>query len=151
MTPARASGPSLSLGPLEEILGFHLATATVTTMDTFERHVGTPLNLRKVEYSLLLLLLANGPLSPKRLGQALALSAPNLTLLLDRLQQRDLIRRERSESDRRSHNIVLTQEGQRLAEAGTEAAGPMERELDSRLSRAERLMLIELLKKVAAR
>jgi DNA-binding MarR family transcriptional regulator len=148
---SRTETPQLSLGPLEDILGFHLATATVTTMDTFERHVGTPLGLRKVEYSLLLLLLANGPLSPKRLGRALALSAPNLTLLLDRLQQRDLIRRERSESDRRSHNIVLTDEGQRVAEAGAQAAAPMERELDERLSRAERLMLIELLRKVAAR
>ncbi len=148
---ARPAGQALSLGVLEEVLGFHLATATVTTMDTFYRHVGTPLNLRKVEYSLLLLLLANGPLAPKRLGQALALSAPNLTLLLDRLQQRDLIRRERSEADRRSHNVVLTAEGQRVAEAGAQAAVPMERELDERLSRAERLMLIELLRKVAGR
>lgn len=148
---SRTETPQLSLGALEDILGFHLATATVTTMDTFERHVGTPLGLRKVEYSLLLLLLANGPLSPKRLGRALALSAPNLTLLLDRLQQRDLIRRERSESDRRSHNVVLTDEGLRVAEAGAEAAAPMERELDERLSRAERLMLIELLRKVAER
>lgn len=147
---SRTETPQLSLGALEDILGFHLATATVTTMDTFERHVGTPLGLRKVEYSLLLLL-ANGPLSPKRLGRALALSAPNLTLLLDRLQQRDLIRRERSESDRRSHNVVLTDEGLRVAEAGAEAAAPMERELDERLSRAERLMLIELLRKVAER
>lgn len=148
---ARSAGQTLSLGALEEVLGFHLATATVTTMDTFERHIGTPLNLRKVEYSLLLLLLANGSLSPKRLGQALALSAPNLTLMLDRLQQRGLIRRERSESDRRSHNIVLTDEGLRIAEAGAQAAVPMERELDERLSRAERLMLIELLRKVAGR
>ncbi|MDT7835765.1 MarR family winged helix-turn-helix transcriptional regulator [Aquabacterium sp. OR-4] len=147
----RTAGQALSLGALEEVLGFHLATATVTTMDTFYRHVGEPLNLRKVEYSLLLLLLANGPLPPKRLGQALALSAPNLTLLLDRLQQRELIRRERSEADRRSHNVVLTPEGQRVAEAGATAAVPMERELDSRLTRAERLMLIELLRKVAAR
>lgn len=145
----RPSQPPVSLGVLGEVLGYHVAQARVVTMDTFDRHIGQRFGLRKVEYSLLLLLLANGPLSPKRLGQTLALSAPNLTLLLDRLQDRGLIRRERSEADRRSHNIVLTDAGRQMAADSASAAGPMEAELDARLTRAERLMLIELLTKVA--
>jgi DNA-binding MarR family transcriptional regulator len=150
VTP-RAVAQPLSLGVLSDVLGYHVAQAAVTTVDMFERHVGQRFALRKVEYSLLLLLLANGPLTPKRLGQALALSGPNLTLLLDRLQDRDLLRRERSATDGRSQNIVLTDAGRRLTQAAGEAAAPMERELDDRLSRAERLMLIELLRKVAGR
>lgn len=154
-TPAppapRPPGQPLSLGVLSDVLGYHVAQAAVTTVDLFDRHIGQPHGLRKVEYSLLMLVLANGPLTPKRLGQALALSAPNLTLLLDRLQGRGLIRRERSTTDGRSQNIVLTDEGRRLAAVTAVAAGPMERELDDRLSRAERLMLIELLRKVAGR
>ncbi|WP_088280601.1 MarR family winged helix-turn-helix transcriptional regulator [Ideonella sp. A 288] len=142
---------SLSLGPLTDVLGYHIAQAAVVTYALFERHIGQPHGLRKVEYSMLMLLLANGPLSPKRLIQALALSAPNLTLLLDRLQERGLIRRERSQVDRRSQNIVLTAEGGRIARATAEAAAPMERELLDRLSRAEHAMLIELLGKVAGR
>ncbi|MDO9286994.1 MAG: MarR family transcriptional regulator [Aquabacterium sp.] len=149
--PERSAREALSLGRLSDVLGYHIAQARVTTMDSFVRHIGQPFALRTVEYSLLLLLLANGPQAPKRLGQALALSAPNLTLLLDRLQDRGLIRRERSPTDGRSHNIVLTVDGQRLADDGAAAAGPMEAELDDRLSRAERLMLIELLRKVAGR
>lgn len=148
---ARTGDAALSLGRLEDVVGYHIAQATVTTMGTFERHVGEPFGLRKVEYSLLLLVLANGGVSPKRLGQALALTAPNLTLLLDRLEDRGLIRRERSETDRRSHNIVLTDAGRTLAQASADAADAMERELDDRLSRAERLMLIELLRKVSGR
>jgi len=142
---------TLALGVLTEVLGYHVAQAAVTTYATFEQFIGQPFGLRKVEYSLLMLLLANGPLSPKRLGQALALSAPNLTLLLDRLQARELIRRERSATDGRSQNIVLTEAGRQLTQAAGSAAAPMERELDDRLSRAERLMLIELLRKVAGR
>ena len=141
----------LSLGVLSDVLGYHVAQAAVTTVDMFERHIGQPFGLRKVEYSLLLLLLANGPLTPKRLGQALALSGPKLTLLLDRLQERSLLRRERSATDGRSQNIVLTEAGRQLTQAAGSAAAPMERELDDRLSRAERLMLIELLRKVAGR
>ena len=141
----------LRLGALEDVLGYHVAQAAVVTGTSFMRHVGEPLALRKVEYSLLMLLLANGPQSPKRLGQALALSAPNLTLLLDRLQVRGLIRRERSQTDRRSHNIVLTADGLALAERGAAAVEAMEAEVTDRLSRAERLMLIELLRKVSGK
>ncbi len=148
--PPPASRP-LSLGVLSEVLGYHVAQAAVTTVDMFERHIGQPFGLRKVEYSLLLLLLANGPLTPKRLGHALALSGPNLTLLLDRLQDRGLLRRERSATDGRSQNIVLTDTGLQLTQVAGDAAVPMEAELADRLSRAERLMLIELLRKVAGR
>ncbi len=141
----------LALGVLTDVLGYHVAQAAVSTYATFEQFIGEPFGLRKVEFSLLMLLLANGPLSPKRLGQALALSAPNLTLLLDRLQARDLIHRERSATDGRSQNIVLTAAGQRMADESAAAAEPMEAVLGDRLSRAERLMLIELLRKVAGR
>ncbi len=144
-----ASAPDeLSLGTLSEVLGFHLARASAITVDLFERHVGQPLQLRKVEYSLLLLLLANGALTAKRLAPALAMSAPNLSLLIDRLEQRGLVRRERSETDRRSQNIVLTDEGRKLATRGAAAAPAMEHALLDRLSHAERLMLIELLAKL---
>ena len=139
------------LGPLGDLLGFHIARASVTTFALFEQHVGQPFGLRKVEYSLLLLVLANGPLSPKRLARALALSAPNLTMLLDRLQDRGLLRRERSLVDRRSQNVVLTDEGLRVAQDSAAVAAPMERALDDRLSLAEHAMLIELLRKVAGR
>jgi DNA-binding MarR family transcriptional regulator len=147
----RAPPERLSLGVLSDVLGYHVAQAAVTTYDTFDRHIGVPFGLRKVEYSLLMLVLANGPLTPKRLGQALALSAPNLTMLLDRLQDRDLIRRDRSPTDGRSQHIMLTPSGRQMAEAGAAAAMPMESELTDRLSRAERMMLIELLRKVAGR
>jgi DNA-binding MarR family transcriptional regulator len=123
----------------------------VATAEAFERHISRPFGLRKVEFSLLQLVLANGPLSPKRLGQALALTAPHLTQVLDRLQERGLIRRERSQTDRRSQNIVLTDDGREQAEASAREAADMERDLDGRLSRAERMMLVELLRKVAGR
>ena len=153
---ASASGDaSLRLGVLSQVLGFHLARAAVETHALFERHVGQPFKLRKVEYSLLLLLLDNDAalpnVTPKRLGRALALTAPNLTLLLDRLVQRELVRRERSLTDRRSQHIVLTDAGRMLAVQSAAAAPGMERELLARLSPAERLMLIELLRKVADR
>lgn len=139
----------IALGPLTGIVGYHIAQAAVTTFSSFERHIGKPFGLRKVEFSLLMLLMANGPLSPKRLGATLTLTAPNLTLLLDRLQDRGLLRRERNPNDGRSQNIVLTDKGQRLARDSAAASQPMERELQGTLSRAEHAMLIELLCRLA--
>ena len=75
--------PELSLGPLAGVLGYHIAQAAVATVELFERHIGQRFELRKVEFSILMLLLPNPALTPKRLGQVLALTPPNLTLLLD--------------------------------------------------------------------
>jgi DNA-binding MarR family transcriptional regulator len=142
---------ALSLGPLGDLVGYHLAQAAVVTTAGFERHVGQPFGLRKVDFSLLMLLLANGPVSPKRLAQALALTAPALTMLLDRLQERGLIRRERNPADGRSQHIVLTDAGLRTARDCARAALPMEQDLGDRLSRAEQAMLVELLARLAGR
>ena len=142
--------PPLAFGPLADIVGFHLARATVTAYAAFETHIGTPFDLRKVEFSLLMVLLANDTVAPKRLARALAVTAPNLTVLLDKLQERGLIQRERNPADGRSQHIVLSNRGRQLAKAAAAAAVPMENELQSgRLSRAEHAILIELLDKLA--
>jgi DNA-binding MarR family transcriptional regulator len=143
--------PALSLGPLAGIVGYHIAQASVATYEAFERHIGEPFELRKVDFSLLMLLHANGALSPKQLAATLTLTSPNLTLLLDRLQARGLLRRERNPADGRSQHIRLTDSGQRLARDSAAAAQPMEADLRQRLTRAEHAMLIELLCRLAGR
>lgn len=148
---APGAEPALSLGPLAGIVGFHVAQAAVATVAAFEKHIGGPYELRKVEFSLLMLLHANGALSPKQLASALTLTSPTLTLLLDRLQGRGLLQRERNPADGRSQHIRLTPAGQRLARDSAAAALPMERELHQRLSKAEHAMLIELLCRLAGR
>ena len=149
--PPDAPAKALSLGPLAQVIGFHLAQATVVSARHFERHIGRPFDLGKVEFSLLMLLLANGPLAPKQLAQALSVTPPKLTLLLAGMQTRGWLARERHPSDGRSQHIVLTAKGRQLAQRSAAAAVAMERELASRLSAAEHAMLIELLCKAAGR
>jgi DNA-binding MarR family transcriptional regulator len=146
---AAATDRELDLGTLREVLGFHVTLANITTVGLFERHVGQPFGLRKAEYSLLMLLLANGATAAKRLAGTLRLSAPALTMLIDRMQDKQWLRRERNPADRRSQLIVLTPDGQTLAKRAQAASKTMEASLQRRLSRAERAMLIELLAKLA--
>jgi DNA-binding MarR family transcriptional regulator len=136
-------------GALGQLLGYQLAHASIATRKLFAHHVGEPMQPKPVEFTILMLLLVNDEVTPKRLGQALAVSAPNLTILLDRLQRREFVTRVRSETDRRSQHIHLTRKGQTLARKAHDIALTMERDLARTLSAAEKAMLIELLQKVS--
>jgi DNA-binding MarR family transcriptional regulator len=143
------SGGGLQVGALRDIVGFHIARASVTTVQAFETYLGRPFDLRKVDFSLLMILLANGSVSPKPLARALAVTAPKLTQLLDRLEERGLLERQPNPQDGRSQLVVLTESGRRLSLEAEAAARPMEAALSARLTRAEHAMLIELLDKLA--
>ena len=59
-------------------------------------------------------LLHLGPLSAGDLGRALLRSNPNVSLVVDNLEKAELVRRERSDQDRRVVRISLTAQGRRL-------------------------------------
>ena len=59
----------LEEGALSQVLGYHVVQASLTTLGLFARHVGEPLGLRPVEFSLLLILQANDRVTPKQLAQ----------------------------------------------------------------------------------
>jgi DNA-binding MarR family transcriptional regulator len=151
LQPARpgAGGSRLDFGELRGIVGFHIARASVSTYAAFEMHLGVPFGLRKVEFSLLMLLLANQDVSPKPLAKALRVTAPKLTMLLDGLQERGLLLRRPNPLDGRSQHVLLTHDGLTLAQQAAQASRAMESEMTGRLSAAEHAMLIELLDKLA--
>lgn len=134
---------------LRRLLGYSLAQATIPTSNLYRKHVGETFSLRPVEYSLLVLLDANPDVTPKQLAKALSVSVPYLTVTLDRLEERGLLGRSRSEVDRRSANVRLTRSGRELVRKAEAVATQMESELLSHLSPGERVLLFELLDRLA--
>jgi len=130
---------------LQHLLGYALAQARVATNKAFFDAVGGPLQLRPVEFSLLMLLRDNEGVTQRELGSALNLNAPNLTTLLTRLQERGLVSRERSDSDRRAQLIRLTAEGLVLSAQARAAASKMEADIRKRYTPGEWALLLELL------
>jgi DNA-binding MarR family transcriptional regulator len=133
---------------LRHLVGYRLARAEVAARRVFVRHVGTPLKLRPVDFSLLVLLLANGSASATQVGRALDLPPPQVTMLVDRLVERGLMQRRRSARDARALELTLTAAGRELAQRAHRISLTMEAPLLQTLSPAERAMLFELLAKL---
>lgn len=131
------------------LLGYHITQANVSCRKVFVRHIGEAFKLSPVEFTILMLVACNRDATQKQLSQALAVSAPNVTTLLDRLTDRELLTRVRNETDRRSQHVRLTRRGSTLVREVREISMTMERDLLRNLSEAERGILIELLQKVA--
>jgi DNA-binding MarR family transcriptional regulator len=145
----RTPAGDLAEARLKDLLGYQLAQAAVATDRVFRVEVGAPLDLRPVEYTLLALIAANPGGSSSALAQALAVTAPNITMWIDRLAERGWVRRRQSPTDRRRQELRLTAEGARLVAQATDRLVAAERAALGGLSVAERAMLLELLHKLA--
>ena len=55
-----------------------------------------------------------GPMCQSELGKKLLKSGGNITMVIDNLEKRDLVKRERSKTDRRFISVHLTDEGKEL-------------------------------------
>ncbi len=140
---------SLKEGGLGGLLGYRLAQARVSTNAVFDQHAGAPLGLKPVEFSMLALLCANPGVAPAKLARALAISRPQATQCLDRLEAKGLAQRQPSSTDGRGFEVSATAEGERSAKLAIEALQAAERAQLASLSAAEHGMLLELLGKLA--
>ena len=57
-----------------------------------------------------------GPLSQKEIGQKILRSSGNITMVIDNLEKRGLVKRKRSKVDRRYFIVHLTSRGKKLVE-----------------------------------
>jgi DNA-binding MarR family transcriptional regulator len=133
---------------LMHLVGYAASRASIELKKVFARHLG-PLDLKAVEFSILVLVAHNDEVNQKQIGQALDVSPPNMAVTLDRMVERGWVERVRSEKDRRAMIIHLTKKGRELVARAEKIAATMEEDALKRLSSAERALLLELLFKVA--
>ncbi|MFL6665414.1 MAG: MarR family winged helix-turn-helix transcriptional regulator, partial [Rhizobacter sp.] len=131
--------------------GYQVAQASIATLSIFHRTVGDAMELRPAEFTLLVLIRENPGGTAARFARALAVTAPNVTLWLDKLERRGLVKRATSETDRRTLHLQVTDKGRRVADEATQRIIEAERETFGHLSPGERAILVELLHKVAMR
>src|SRR6059036_1611723 len=100
------------------------------------------------DFGVMELLLHKGPQPVNEIGRRIELTSGAITTAVDRLESRGLVTREAHESDRRARIVRLTARGK---DEAVKAFGVHKTAMDlaaSGLSKTERAMLIQLLKKL---
>lgn len=106
------------------------------------------LDMCVTDFGILELLLHKGPANINVLGDKLSLASGSITAAIDRLEQRQYLKRTPSPIDRRAKVIELTKKGRQLIQQSFDTHSiHMESAVDG-LTKKEREQLLELLKKV---
>jgi DNA-binding MarR family transcriptional regulator len=143
-----ATDVPLDQSKLLRLVGYNLRRAYVLSITPLFRKRMAKYHLKPVEYTILSLLKANPNINQKRLSLAINVSPPNMATLLDRLEARDLLSRQRNPLDKRSQILVLTPEGLRICTKGEKTLGELDLDATAALSDQERSELIRLLQKM---
>jgi DNA-binding MarR family transcriptional regulator len=140
--PPRSAPPSM--GMLDDLIGFHLRCAQVALFQHFNATLGAR-DISAPQLGTLLLIEANPGISQSAVAEALRFDRSTLVQIIDRLETRELVVREVSAHDRRSHALRLTATGGTALGELKEMARAHERDVARALSERERQTLIDLL------
>ena len=104
-----------------------------------------PHDLRMLTFSALSVIVDNPGLRQSQLADALSIERPNLVIIVDELEQRDLINRNPAPGDRRAYALQATLQGVRLYQDALTSVQAHEARMTKGLSAEDRRNLIRML------
>ena len=140
-------GDQLKFGALNNLFGFHLRQA-YTPFGQAYREAAANFELKPSQFTVLALINHNPGRRQSELAEALNIERSNFVPIIEALESRGLLIREKSREDRRSYSIEVTPKGKALV---TKATAPILAESDraaSVLSDLEQETLKKLLCKL---
>lgn len=105
-------------------------------------------NITREQLGILLLLSLTDGLYQTQIANILGKDRPNITRMIDILEKKEFIRREKDESNRRILKVFLTQEGRKRADIAKPLKDRMNTAQYKNMTDEEILTLINLLQKV---
>jgi DNA-binding MarR family transcriptional regulator len=141
----RKNRRDIDLDVLTSHLGYSLRRAQVWVFQDFIRTLSV-IDIRPAQYSVLVVIGATPGLSQAELADRLAIERARLVHMLDHLQRRGLTERLPSPTDRRTHALQLTKEGQKLLKRAKALAARHEARLAEKLGPEARAQMLDLLK-----
>ena len=130
---------------LNGFTGYHLKRATNLMMSDLNATL-KPFELRLLSYTALVLIVDNPSIRMSQLAAAMDVERPNMVVIVDALESRELISRQRLETDRRAYALNITLAGRRLYEKATVAVHAHEERLTRQLDAKTRDKVIEAMK-----
>ncbi|GIX05372.1 MAG: hypothetical protein KatS3mg114_1241 [Planctomycetaceae bacterium] len=150
MNDSQPSTPSRKFDSLEQEAFLNL-WRTYDRLKILEEAVFSAHGLSAQQYNTLRLLAAvNHPLTAQALASRLVSRAPDMTRLLDRLEQRGLITRRRQPHNRRACDVTLTAAGRQLLADLADQVQECHRQQLGHLMPNELHQLIDLLRRARA-
>ena len=135
------------LGELADIVGFHIRLAHVAVYRHFTETF-SDLELTQKQVSVLWLVDDHPGISQIAVGQRLQMDRATTMTIVNRLQERGYLRRERSTSDARKQALYLTPEGRAALATAKSCIGEHEAWLKGRFTSDEVNKLVEMLARI---
>lgn len=107
-----------------------------------------PYGVTAPQFKVLVMIAQFGAETPADLCRMLSLDSGSMTRMLDRLEQKDLVARTRSEADRRQVRLVLTQDGHKLSDLMPQIGAKAMNEMVGILDSEELVTLEKILTKI---
>lgn len=121
----------------------------VRAVDMHSRHLVEVFGLTGPQVATLQEAARLGPTPVSALARSVHLSPGTVSGIVQRLERRELLQRERSDADRRTVLISITADGRRVVDAAPSLLQDRFREELERLEDWERLMILSTLKRIA--
>jgi DNA-binding MarR family transcriptional regulator len=140
-------GKDSDVGELNDIVGFHIRLAHGAVYRHFTETF-VDLDLTQKQVSVLWLVDGQPGIAQIELGQRLRMDRATTMTIVNRLQDRDYLRRERSATDGRKQALYLTDGGAAALGKAKLAIGQHEAWLKSRFTAEELEKLVEMLTRI---
>jgi DNA-binding MarR family transcriptional regulator len=137
----------LDLGELDTHIGYFARRFQVWIFQDLIRELARA-EIRISHYSVLAIIEANPGLAQSAVAEAVGIEPARLVRVLDELERRGWIQRMRSATDRRSHALYLTQDGQKAFAHVKDLARQHETHVIERLGAAKYESLMRMLKEI---
>jgi DNA-binding MarR family transcriptional regulator len=150
VAPATAlteSNEDSDIGGLADIVGFHIRLAHVAVYRHFTEAF-SDLELTQKQVSVLWLVADHPGISQIAVGQRLQMDRATTMTIVNRLQEREYLRRERSTSDARKQALYLTVQGSQALARAKGAIAAHEAWLKGRFTPDEVKKLVEMLTRI---
>ncbi|WP_439358297.1 MarR family winged helix-turn-helix transcriptional regulator [Bradyrhizobium sp. DASA03007] len=144
---AQQSETSLDLRALQLTPGFMLRLAQLKFFEGFYEEFAA-LGLTPATYAIFVVIRDNPGVPPSSLASVLRLRLPNLIKILNEVESSGFIKRNRSKSDRRAVELMLTPKGAKLIAEGARLTQPYNERMLAPLSEAEQRTLLDLLNRI---
>ncbi len=146
-----AAQTGISVGPMADELGFHLRRSQIAAFKVFAQTVTAAEGITPGLYGMLQVIANNPGLSQSALAEAMEVDRSSIVKVVNQLEEKGLIARDASPTDRRSYCLRMKPEGKLALKRIEEAVMHQDRQFAAALSAAERATLIDLLKRLYQR